>query len=134
MTDKSAGPLDGVKVLDLCSYLAGPYGCTLLADFGADVIKIESPQGDMLRQFPSSLTGESRFFLGTNRGKRALALDLKQPQGLAVLHRMVASADVLVENFRPSVPARLGIEYPRLRAVNPRLIYADGLRRRGTTQ
>jgi formyl-CoA transferase len=124
MSDKPAGPLDGVKVLDLCSYLAGPYGCTLLADFGADVIKIESPQGDMLRQFPSSLEGESRFFLGTNRGKRALALDLKQPEGLAVLHRMVASADVLVENFRPSVPARLGIDYPRLRAINPRLIYA----------
>ena len=124
MTDRTAGPLDGIKVLDLCSYLAGPYGCTLLADFGADVVKIESPQGDMLRQFPSSLVGESRFFLGTNRGKRALALDLKQPEGLAVLHRMVASADVLVENFRPSVPARLGIEYPRLRAINPRLIYA----------
>ncbi len=124
MTDKPPGPLDGVKVLDLCSYLAGPYGCTLLADFGADVIKIESPQGDMLRQFPSSLPGESRFFLGTNRGKRALALDLKQPEGLAVLHRMVASADVLVENFRPSVPARLGIDYPRLREINPRLIYA----------
>ena len=78
----------------------------------------------MLRQFPSSLAGESRFFLGTNRGKRALTLDLKQPEGLAVLHRMVASADVLVENFRPSVPARLGIDYPRLRAINPRLIYA----------
>ena len=124
MTDRPAGPLDGVKVLDLCSYLAGPYGCTLLADFGADVIKIESPQGDMLRRFPSSLPGDSRFFLGTNRGKRALALDLKQPDGLAVLHRMVASADVLVENFRPSVPARLGIDYPRLRAINPRLIYA----------
>ena len=90
MNDRPAGPLDGVKVLDLCSYLAGPYGCTLLADLGADVIKIESPQGDMLRQFPSSLAGESRFFLGTNRGKRALALDLKQPEGLAVLHRMVA--------------------------------------------
>ena len=124
MTEAAAGPLDGVTVLDLCSYLAGPYGCTLLADLGATVIKIESPQGDMLRQFPSSLAGESRFFLGTNRGKRALALDLKQPEGLAVLHRMVASADVLVENFRPSVPARLGIEYPRLRAINPRLIYA----------
>jgi crotonobetainyl-CoA:carnitine CoA-transferase CaiB-like acyl-CoA transferase len=124
MTGKPAGPLDGIRVLDLCSYLAGPYGCTLLADLGADVIKIESPQGDMLRQFPSSLTGESRFFLGTNRGKRALALDLKQPEGLAVLHRMVASADVLVENFRPSVPARLGIDYPRLRSINPRLIYA----------
>jgi len=124
MTERSAGPLDGIKVLDLCSYLAGPYGCTLLADFGADVVKIESPQGDMLRQFPSSLGGESRFFLGTNRGKRALALDLKQKEGLAVLHRMVESADVLVENFRPSVPARLGIDYPRLRAINPRLIYA----------
>lgn len=124
MTGNPAGPLDGVKVLDLCSYLAGPYGCTLLADLGADVIKIESPQGDMLRQFPSSLPGESRFFLGTNRGKRALALDLKQAEGLAVLHRMVESADVLVENFRPSVPARLGIDYPRLRAINPRLIYA----------
>ena len=122
--DRRRGPLDGVKVLDLCSYLAGPYGCTLLADLGADVIKIESPQGDMLRQFPSSLPGESRFFLGTNRGKRALALDLKQKEGLAVLHRMVESADVLVENFRPSVPARLGIDYPRLKAINPRLIYA----------
>ena len=111
----SGGPLGGITVLDLCSYLAGPYGCTLLADLGASVIKIESPQGDMLRQFPSSLAGESRFFLGTNRGKRALALDLKQPEGLAVLHRMVETADVLVENFRPSVPARLGIDYPRLK-------------------
>src|SRR6266478_10117965 len=123
-TREPAGPLGGVTVLDLCSYLAGPYGCTLLADLGATVIKIESPQGDMLRQFPSSLAGESRFFLGSNRGKRALALDLKQPDGLAILHRMVASTDVLVENFRPSVPARLGIDYPRLRAINPRLIYA----------
>ena len=124
MTGKPAGPLDGVKVLDLCSYLAGPYGCTLLADLGAEVIKIESPQGDMLRQFPSSLPGDSRFFVGTNRGKRALALDLKQAEGLAILHRMVATADVLVENFRPSVPARLGIDYPRLRSINSRLIYA----------
>ena len=118
------GPLSGVKVLDLCSYLAGPYGCTLLADLGADVVKIESPQGDMLRQFPSSLPGESRFFLGTNRGKRALALDLKEPDGLAVLHRLVESADVLVENFRPSVPARLGIDYPRLKRINRRVVYA----------
>ena len=89
MTGKPAGPLDGVTVLDLCSYLAGPSGCTLLADLGANMIKIESPQGDMLRQFPSSLPGESRFFLGTNRGKRELALDLKQHEGLAVSHRMV---------------------------------------------
>ena len=118
------GPLTGVTVLDLCSYLAGPYGCTLLADLGATVIKIESPQGDMLRQFPSSLPGESRFFLGTNRGKLGLGLDLKQKEGLAALHRMVEQADVLVENFRPSVPARLGIDYPRLKKINPRLVYA----------
>src|SRR6195256_2819158 len=122
-TKEPAGPLSGVTVLDLCSYLAGPYGCTLLADLGADVVKIESPQGDMLRQFPSSLAGESRFFLGTNRGKRALALDLKQPEGLAVLHRKVEHADVLVENFRPPVQARLGIDYLRLREINPRLVY-----------
>jgi crotonobetainyl-CoA:carnitine CoA-transferase CaiB-like acyl-CoA transferase len=124
MSKTPAGPLTGITVLDLCSYLAGPYGCTLLADLGADVIKIESPQGDMLRQFPSSLPGEARFFLGTNRGKRALALDLKQKEGLAVLHRLVEGADVLVENFRPSVPARLGIDYPRLRRINSRLVYA----------
>jgi crotonobetainyl-CoA:carnitine CoA-transferase CaiB-like acyl-CoA transferase len=124
VTGTPAGPLSGITVLDLCSYLAGPYGCTLLADLGADVIKIESPHGDMLRQFPSSLPGEARFFLGTNRGKRAIALDLKQKEGLAILHRMVESADVLVENFRPSVPARLGIDYPRLKKLNPRLVYA----------
>lgn len=118
------GPLTGITILDLCSYLAGPYGCTLLADLGATVIKIESPQGDMLRQFPSSLPGESRFFLGTNRGKLGLCLDLKQKDGLAALHRMVEQADVLVENFRPSVPARLGIDYPLLRKINPRLVYA----------
>jgi formyl-CoA transferase len=118
------GPLTGVTVLDLCSYLAGPYGCTLLADLGATVIKIESPQGDQLRQFPSSLPGESRFFLGTNRGKLGLCLDLKQKEGLTALHRMVEQADVLVENFRPSVPARLGIDYPRLKKLNPRLVYA----------
>jgi len=120
-----AGPLSGITVLDLCSYLAGPYGCTLLADLGATVIKVESPQGDQLRQFPSSLPGnDSRFFLGTNRGKLGLVLDLKQREGLAVLHRLVESADVLVENFRPSVPARLGIDYPRLKKINPRLVYA----------
>ena len=125
MTEPQAvGPLTGVTVLDLCSYLAGPYGCTLLADLGATVIKIEAPQGDMLRQFPSSLPGESRFFLGTNRGKLGLCLDLKQKEGLAALHRMVEQADVLVENFRPSVPVRLGIDYPRLKKLNPRLVYA----------
>ena len=74
-------PLTGITVLDLCSYLAGPYGCTLLADLGATVIKIESPQGDKLRQFPSSLPGDSRFFVGTNRGKLALASTSSRRRG-----------------------------------------------------
>jgi crotonobetainyl-CoA:carnitine CoA-transferase CaiB-like acyl-CoA transferase len=122
---KPVGPLTGITVLDLCSYLAGPYGGTLLADLGATVIKVESPQGDQLRQFPSSLPGgDSRFFVGANRGKLAISLDLKQKDALAALHRMVEQADVFVENFRPSVPARLGIDYPRLKKINPRLIYA----------
>ncbi len=116
-------PLDGIRVLDLSSYIAGPYGCSLLADLGADVVKIESPEGDTLRKYPSTLAAESRAFLGVNRGKRGLALDLKKPEGLAVLKRLVAKADVLVHNFRPSVPPRLGIDWESLRAVNPRLVY-----------
>lgn len=117
------GPLSGVTVLDLSGYVAGPYGCTLLGDLGAVVIKIEPPEGDNLRNYPSTLPGESRAFLGVNRNKRGIGLDLKHPDGAGVLRRMVERADVLVHNFRPSVPARLGIDYDRMRAVNPRLIY-----------
>jgi formyl-CoA transferase len=117
------GPLSGVTVLDLSGYVAGPYGCTLLGDLGAGVIKVEPPEGDNLRNYPSTLPGQSRAFLGVNRNKHGLGLDLKQPDGLAVLRRMVEGADVLVHNFRPSVPARLGIDYDRMKAVNPRLIY-----------
>ena len=116
-------PLTGVRVLDLSGYIAAPYGCTLLADQGADVIKIEPPQGDNLRKYPSTLPGEGRAFMGVNRGKRGLGLDLKHPQGLAVLMRLVREADVLVHNFRPSVPARLGMDYESLRKAHPRLIY-----------
>lgn len=122
--DAPAGaPLAGVRVLDLSGYIAAPYGCTLLADQGAEVLKIEPPEGDNLRKYPSSLAVEGRAFLGVNRGKHGLVLDLKKPEGLAVLHRLVEGADVLVHNFRPAVPARLGIDYPRLRAINPRLVY-----------
>ena len=117
------GPLSGITVLDLSSYIAGPYGCSLLADLGAEVIKIEAPGGDTLRKYPSTLAAESRAFLGVNRGKRGLALDLKNPEGLDVLKRLVKDADVLVHNFRPTVPPRLGIDYETLKAVNPRLVY-----------
>ncbi len=117
------GPLSGIRVLDLSAYIAGPYGCTILADQGAEVIKVEPPAGDNLRKYPSTLAAESRAFLGINRSKLGLALDLKLPEDHAKLLRLVKASDVLVHNFRPSVPARLGIDYERLRAINPRLIY-----------
>ena len=117
------GPLSGVRVLDLSAYIAGPYGCTLLADQGADVIKIEPPDGDNLRQYPSTLQSENRAFLGVNRSKQGMVLDLKQPAGLAVLLKLVCEADVLVHNFRPGVAERLGIDFARLTVINPRLIY-----------
>jgi crotonobetainyl-CoA:carnitine CoA-transferase CaiB-like acyl-CoA transferase len=119
----AGGPLWGVRVLDLSAYLAGPYGCTLLADMGAEVIKVEPPAGDNFRRYPSTLAAESRLFLGANRSKRAIALDLKHPEGAAVLDRLIAEADVLVHNFRPSVPPRLNIAYEQLQARYPRLIY-----------
>ena len=125
MTPPAAAPgaLAGIRVLDLSGYIAGPYGCTLLADLGADVVKIEAPGGDTLRKYPSTLAAESRAFLGVNRGKRGIALDLKNPRGMEVLHRLLERADVLVHNFRPSVPPRLGISYEQLSPRYPRLVY-----------
>ena len=119
----TAGPLSGLRVLDLSAYIAGPYGCSLLADQGAEVIKIEPPVGDNLRKYPSTLESESRAFLGVNRSKLGLMLDLKQPEQLAALIKLVGEADVLVHNFRPGVPERLGIGYEQLKSHNPRLIY-----------
>ncbi|MFC4763163.1 CaiB/BaiF CoA transferase family protein [Dyella koreensis] len=123
VTPVSRGPLDGIRVLDLSAYIAGPYGCTLLADQGADVVKIEPPGGDNLRQYPSTLPSESRAFLGVNRSKRGMVLDLKNASDHATLLRLVREADVLVHNFRPSVPKRLGIDFDSLSVINPRLIY-----------
>lgn len=119
----AGGPLAGVRVLDLSAYIAGPYGCTLLADQGADVLKIEPPAGDNLRQYPSTLASESRAFLGVNRSKRGTVLDLKSACDHAALLRLVREADVLVHNFRPGVPERLGIDFAALAAINPRLVY-----------
>ena len=119
----SAGPLGGVRVLDLSAYIAGPYGCSLLADQGADVVKIEPPGGDNLRQYPSTLPSESRAFLGVNRSKRGIVLDLKSARDHVALLKLVREADVLVHNFRPGVPERLGIDHERLNPLNPRLVY-----------
>ncbi|QAA94659.1 CoA transferase [Pollutimonas thiosulfatoxidans] len=118
-----AGPLSGIRVLDLSAYIAGPYGCTLLADQGAEVIKIEPPKGDNLRKYPSTLEAEGRAFLGVNRGKLGMVLDLKSDEGYAVLLDLVRSADVLVHNFRPEVAPRLRIDFETLEQINPKLIY-----------
>ena len=108
------GPLSGLRVLDLSAYIAGPYGCALLADQGAEVIKIEPPSGDNLRKYPSTLESESRAFLGVNRGKLGMMLDLKQAPQLQKLLDLVETTDVFVHNFRPGVPERLGIGYEQL--------------------
>jgi crotonobetainyl-CoA:carnitine CoA-transferase CaiB-like acyl-CoA transferase len=120
-------PLDGLKVIDLTRVLAGPFCTMLLGDMGADVIKIEEPgTGDDSRGWaPFVAEGWSSYFLGVNRNKRSLALNLKSPDGPDVLRRLAASADVLVENFRPGTLDRLGVGYAQLSLLNPRLIFAS---------
>lgn len=117
--------LSGIRVLDLTAYVAGPYGATLLGDLGADVVKIETPGGDTMRHYPSSLKGESRVYLGANRNKRGIVMDLKHPDAKAVFHRMVAACDVVLHNFRPGAAARLGVDWETLSAVNPRLVWCS---------
>ncbi len=122
-----SGPLSGVLVLDLTWYLAGPYATMILADLGAEVLKIEQPSGDPTRGNGPFLDPEgvySSYFLSVNRGKQSVVLDLKHPQGQALLLDLAARADVLVENFLPGTLARLGLPYARLAERNPRLIYA----------
>jgi crotonobetainyl-CoA:carnitine CoA-transferase CaiB-like acyl-CoA transferase len=125
----SGGPLDGVRVVDLTHALAGPYATMLLADLGADVLKVESPAGDLARgagPFPDgdALRAFGGYFQSVNRGKRSVVLDLKTPEGAAALRSLAADADVLVENFTHGVMERLGLSYESLRTDNPRLVYA----------
>ena len=121
-------PLAGVRVLDLSNVLAGPFCAYQLALMGAEVIKIEQPDGgDLARRLgadpKAAAANMGASFVAVNAGKQSLTLNLKDPRGKAILRRLVADADVLVENFRPGVMARLELDYPRLQAINPRLIY-----------
>ena len=120
-----AGPLDGVRVIDLTSVVSGPLATMTLADQGADVIKVESPHGDHSRRVATRRGGFSASFLNNNRNKRSVVLDLKNPQGLAVLKELVKGADVFVQNFRPGVAERIGIGEDVLRAIVPDLIYVS---------
>jgi crotonobetainyl-CoA:carnitine CoA-transferase CaiB-like acyl-CoA transferase len=115
------GPLEGLKVIDLTHVMAGPTCTLMLADMGADVVKIERmPEGDdSRRSIPPTIGGESAAFMMMNRNKRGMALDLKTEGGRRVLKRLLADADVVVENYRPGTLARLGFDYEDLRQDNP---------------
>lgn len=121
--DVSHKPYADLKVLDLTTTIAGPYCTRLLADLGAEVIKIEAPGGDMMRTRPPMRAGHSNPFGQLNAGKKSVVLDLKTPAGIEAVRKLAQQADLLVENFRPGVMARFGLDYPRLAALNPRLIY-----------
>jgi len=117
VTPPGGAPLEGIRVVDLTSYIAGSYGAMMLADLGATVVKVEALEGDSFRELPG--------FFGWNRGKRSIALNLKTPEGREIVERLAREADVVMENWRPGVADRLGVGHERLMAANPRLIYCS---------
>jgi formyl-CoA transferase len=118
----TAGPLDGIRVVDLTHHLGGPLATMALAQLGADVVKVEPPDGDQWRRV-DDVHGESRVFHAVNRDKRGVVLDLTTAPGRAALHRLVTAADVVAHSFAPGVAERLGAGYDELRALNPRIVY-----------
>lgn len=117
--------LDGIRVLDVSQVLAGPFCAQLMADNGAEVIRVESLEGDISRNFPPTRDGQSGAFIAVNRGKRGIALNLKTEQGREVLQRLAARSDIMVQNFLPARAKALGADYETIRAVNPDLIYVS---------
>ena len=120
-------PLQGVRVLDLTHMLAGPYGAMMLADLGAETIKVEPLAGEGTRKLlandpKNSLDGMGAYYLALNRNKQSIAIDLKSPDGQRVFHDLVRESDVVISNFGVGVPERLGIDYDTLQAINPRII------------
>ena len=123
---RSRAPLAGVRVIDFTRILAGPFGSMSLGDMGAEVIKVEEPaKGDDTRGWPPFVGGEATYFLAVNRSKKSLTLNMKAPEGQAILRKLIAKADVVLENFRPGTMERLGFGYAALRALNPRLVYCS---------
>lgn len=122
MTDMTR-PLDGLRILDFSTTIAGPHCARLLADMGADVVKVESTEGDLMRSRPVQRDGFSTMFGQLNAGKKSIVLDLKRPESVAAVKKLIATVDILVENYRPGVMKRLGLDYAELAKVNPRLIY-----------
>ena len=123
----NGGPLDGVRVVDLTTVVVGPICTRTLADYGADVIKVEAPAGDLLRTMArgSRNPGMSGKFINFNRNKRSIVLDFKQPEGLEAMKRLIARADVFVSNVRPEGLARAGLDYKSLAPKHPKLIHCS---------
>ena len=119
-----AGPLAGVRILDCTTVVLGPWAAQQLGDLGADVVKIEPPEGDTTRQLgPARNPGMAAFYLGCNRSKRSIVLDLKQEAGRNALFKLAETAYVLMHNYRPEPAKRLGVEYEAFEKINPRLVY-----------
>jgi len=123
---QSAGPLDGVRILDFTHVLSGPFGTSLLGDLGAEIIKVEPPGGDRVRMMgPPFQGGESAYFFCVNRNKKSISLDLKKPEAIDVVRRLVKDCDVLIENYRPGVMDRLGLGYAEISQIKPDIIYSS---------
>jgi crotonobetainyl-CoA:carnitine CoA-transferase CaiB-like acyl-CoA transferase len=123
---QSTGPLDGIRILDFTHVLSGPFGTSLLGDLGADIIKVEPPTGDRVRRTgPPFQGGESAYFFCVNRNKKSISLDLKKPQAIDVVRRLVKDCDVFIENFRPGVMDRLGLGYDEIIKIKPDIIYSS---------
>lgn len=125
-TTDNRGPMHGIKVVDMSVMIAGPLAAMMLADQGADVVKVEAPgMGDMMRHLGSAKNGMSGIFVNNNRGKRSLVIDVKQPAGVDVMRRLITDADVLIQNFRPGAMDRMGLGWEAMHELNPQLIYTS---------
>jgi len=121
----ASGPLVGIRVLEFTQIIAGPFACQNLSDMGAEVVKVEPPEGEPWRLFSQFMPMEAKYFQSLNRGKKSLVLKLQEPEAQAIVHALVPSTDVVVVNYRPDVARRLGIDYETLSAFRPDLIYVD---------
>lgn len=120
-----SGPLDGIRILDLTTVILGPYATQILADMGADVVKVETPEGDSTRYTgPGRSADMAALFMGVNRNKRSIVLNLKKPEALEALYALIDQADVLVHNMRPQKATKLGLSSDRILARNPKIVFA----------
>jgi CoA:oxalate CoA-transferase len=125
-SEVGTGPLAGIRIIDFTQFLSGPYATMIMGDLGAQIIKIENPAGELARQLPPHfIAADSLYYLSINRNKRSVAVDLKAPQGVQLVRNLIATADVVIENFRPGVLARLGFDSVQLRQEDPRLIWCS---------